>query len=222
MFELDRAVADWRRTFAKERSFSRYDIDELEDHLRAAFEVELTLDPALAPERAFGYACETLGSPGAISEEFDKVGGRVWRRLLTVGWLVFATSFFLPVAHYGITLGQGNFQQGFLPGIQALLLALGGSGGAIGVLSGLTNLFMLATFWRISDAGRPRIRLLAWLMTLGAVLNLCWFVLMDDPSELFVGYYAWLTSFAVVGSGMWMRARSLPEETAERRPALAP
>ncbi len=222
MFDLERAVVDWRRGFAKERSFSRYDLDELEDHLRAAYEVELHLNPTLAPERAFGYACETLGSPGVISEEFAKVEGRSWRRMLTVGWLLFATSFFLPVAHYGITFGQGNVEEGLLPGIQALLLALGGWGGAIGVLSGLTNLFMLATFWRISDAGRGRARLLAWLMTLGVVLNLCWFVLTDDRSDLYMGYYAWLASFGVVGSGLWKRAASLPAETLEADRALAP
>lgn len=222
MFDLERAVVDWRRGFAKERSFTRYDLDELEDHLRAAYEVELSLNPGLAPDRAFGYACEALGSPSAISEEFAKVGGRGWRRTVAAGWLVFATSFFLPVARHGITLGEGNLQEGLLPGVQALLLALGGWGGAIGVLSGLTNLFMLGTFWRISDAGRGRARLLAWLMTLGMVLNLCWFVLTGDRSDLYAGYYAWMASFGVVGSGLWVRARSLPDETRDPDPALAP
>jgi hypothetical protein len=221
MFDLERAVGDWRRGFAKERSFSRYDLDELEDHLRAAYEVELVLDPDVAPDKAFSDACDTLGSPGTVSEEFAKVQGRGWRRTLTAGWLLFAASFFLPVARYGITFGQWNHENGFLPGIEALLLAVGGWGGAIGVLSGLTNLFMLGTFWRISDAGRGRVRLLAWLMTLGMVLNLCWFVLTDDPSDLYAGYYAWLASFGVVGSGLWKRAHALPQEASGPDPVVA-
>lgn len=220
MFDLDEAVGDWRRTFARARSFSRWDLDELEDHLRAAYEVELVLDPDLEPERAFGYAVATLGTPTELSVEFAKVEGRGWRRLVRVGWLVFAISFFLPVARYGITLGDADFQEGLLPGIQALLLAFGGWGGAIGVLSGLTNLLMGATLWRISDAGPKRTRLLAWLMTLGAVLNTCWLVLTDDRSGLFVGYYAWLASFGAVASGLWMRARALPACLTSVGPAI--
>jgi len=217
MFEMEAAVREWRRGFATERGFSRHDLDELEDHLRAAYEVELVLNPALAPEHAFRGACETLGSATALSKEFAKVGGRGWRRLLKAGWLLFAVSFFLPVARYGITLGSGSFEDGLLPGIQALLIAMSGAGGVLGVLSGLTNLVMGASFWRIEDANRLRTRVLASLATLAAVLNLCWLVLGDDPSGLYAGYFTWLASFGVVGTGLWLRSRSLPVESASDR-----
>jgi hypothetical protein len=126
------------------------------------------------------------------------------------------------VARYGITLEEWSVHDGLLPGIQALILALDGSGGAIGVATGLTNLFMLATFWRISDGGRGRIRLLALLLTLGAALNLSWFVLSDNRWDLYAGYYAWVSSFGLVGAGLWRRAYALPEESPEPGPAIAP
>ncbi|MGE0442780.1 MAG: hypothetical protein AB7L66_11985 [Gemmatimonadales bacterium] len=221
MFELDRAVSDWRRTFARERAFSDDDLDELEDHLRAAFEVEVMLAPALAPERAFRQACEGLGLPRAVAREFAKVGGRAWRWLLRAGQLLFGAAFLLPVARYGITLADPSLKDGLLPGIQALLLAVTGLGGALGLLSGLTNLVMLGTFRNLREAGRARVRLLARLLTASALINLSWLVLRDDRGDLFVGYYAWLTGFAVAASALWLRARQVPADRGER-PAIAP
>lgn len=219
MFDLDGAVREWRRGFARERVLTPSDLDELEDHLRAAYDLERTLDPHLTPARAFTHACETLGRPGAVSREFAKVGGGAWKKVLTAGWILFGASFFLPVIRDGITLSGSSIADGVLPGIQAMLLALRGWNGPVGVLSALTNLVMGATFWRITDAGRGRIRLLAGLTTLGTALNLCW--LLADPFELHVGYFAWLTSFAVAGTGLWMRARAIPEETAEHAVVVA-
>ena len=68
---------------------------------------------------------------------------------------MYAVAFFLPVARYGITLQDAS--GGDLPGIEALWLALTGAGGTVGILSALTNLVMVLTFRRISDAGRDRV-----------------------------------------------------------------
>lgn len=215
MFDLDGAVHAWRREFARERSFATSDLDELEDHLRAAYDVELDLNPGLAPARAFAHACETLGTVDTLSCEFAKVEGKGWRRLLRAGWLVYAVAFFLPVARYGITLGQGDFHEGLLPGFQAFLVAITGDGGVVGILSALTNLVMLTTFLtfrRISDAGRDRVWLLTALMLVATILNLWWLFEVDPVSELYVGYYAWLASFGIAGTGLAMRARALPRE----------
>ena len=212
MFDLDDAVRQWRREFKRERAFSTRDLDELEDHLRAAYEVELHLDPGLAPARAFAGACEVLGAPGTLSGEFAKVEGKAWRRLLRLGWVAYAVAYFLPVARYGITLGQGDFHEGLLPGIEALWLALTGAGGVVGILSALTNAIMLATFWKVADAGKSRTWLLTVLMLSATVLNLCWLVIVDTPADLFAGYYTWLASFGLVGAGLALRARALPGE----------
>ncbi|MCG6989840.1 MAG: hypothetical protein LJF06_16895 [Gemmatimonadetes bacterium] len=211
MFDLDGAVQAWRRQFARERSFATRDLDELEDHLRAAYEVELDLSPGLAPARAFAHACETLGTVDTLSREFAKVEGKGWRRLLRAGWLVYAIAFFLPVIDGGITLGQGDFHEGLLPGIQALLTAFRW-GGAFGIASALTNLVMLATFHRISDAGRDRTWLLTALAMAAMVFNLWWLFEVGHVSDLYPGYYAWLASFGIAGTGLAMRARALPEE----------
>ncbi len=214
MFELDDAVRAWRTGFARERSFTTGDLDELEDHLRAAYELELHLDPGLAPSTAFAHACDTLGSAADLSGEFAKVEGKAWRRLVRTGWAVYALAFLLPVARYGITLGQGDFHDGLLPGIEALLLALKGAGGVTGIFSALTNLVMILTFGRISDAGRSRVGMLAALMLAATVLNLWWLVAVDQVSDLYAGYYAWLASFELVGTGLALRARALPEASA--------
>ncbi len=221
MFDLDRAVLSWRWSFARERSFSTDDLDELEDHLRAAYDLELELSPGLAPARAFTHACESLGQAETLSAEFAKVGGRWWRRLLRVGRVAYGVSFLLPVVRNGITLAGMNIHDGGLPGIQAFLVALE-SGDAVAVASALTNVAMLASFWRMGDARRRRVWLLSLLLGLSAVLNLSWFWMVSPPSDLFAGYYVWLASFGVTSVGLALRARALPAEAGGRERALAP
>jgi len=211
MFDLETAVHAWRKGFARERAFTTADLDELEDHLRAAYELELHLDPGLAPATAFACASATLGTPADLSGEFAKVEGKAWRRLVRTGWAVYVLAFFLPVAKYGITLGQGNLREGLLPGIQAFLVALRGSDDVVGIASALTNLVMILTFRRISDAGRHLVGLLAALVLAAMVLNLWWLVAMDQVSDLYAGYWAWIASFELVGTGLLLRARALPE-----------
>jgi hypothetical protein len=221
MFDLDDAVREWRREFRRERAFSTRDLDELEDHLRAAYEVELHLNPGLAPARAFTEACEVLGTPETLSGEFAKVEGKAWRRLLRLGWVAYAVAYFLPVVRYGHTF-KDIFIHGDLPGFEAVWLALTGAGGVVGILSALTNAAMLATLWKISDAGRNRTWLLTVLMMSATILNLCWLFIVDTPADLFAGYYTWLASFGVAGAGLALRARSLPEASTSEDAILVP
>lgn len=221
MFDLDTAVLRWRRAFAGERSFSTDDLDELEDHLRAAYELELELSPGLAPARAFSHAVESLGGADTLSAEFAKVAGGWWRRLLRAGRLAYGLSFLLPVARYGITLPALDFHEGGLPGIQAFLVALR-SGDPVAIASALTNAAMLVTFWRMEDAGRRRVALLAALLGACALLNLSWLALARPASDLLAGYYAWLASFAVTSGALALRARTLPPPETGREHALAP
>jgi hypothetical protein len=199
MFDLKLAVRAWRNEFAKQRSFSATDLDELEDHLRAAYELELDLNPGLAPAEAFSCACETLGSPADLSVEFAKVDRRSWRGLLTAGWVLFVVSFFLPAHEFGVS------------GLQAFWLALSGEAGAVGVLSALTNLLMPLTGWRPFHADRRGLLARVALLLAGVALNLWWFTYVDRTSELQAGYFAWLASFGLVGTGLLLRARALPE-----------
>lgn len=214
MFDLDLAVLQWRRDFARARVFTGTDLDELEDHLRAAYDVELDLNPALAPARAFTYAVENLGTRGDLSGEFAKVSGKGRRRLLNAGRLLYIGSFFLPVVRYGATLRHMELNEGVLPGVQAFLVALlGGGNGAVGVLSALTNLLMAMAFVRQARAGRKRALTLSLALLGAGVLNLSWLVATGLVSDLYAGYYAWLASFGVTGAALLLHARELPAVT---------
>ena len=99
MFELDPEVRKWRTRLERRSSLSARELDELEDHLRARFTLELDLNPALTPAGAFTTAVSALGEAKAISREFAKAGRPRWRRLLLAGWALYGASFFLPVEH---------------------------------------------------------------------------------------------------------------------------
>jgi len=124
---------------------------------------------------------------------------------------MFAVSWFLPVHRGGITLADLDWGEGLLPGVQALLVAFDYGESFFGVASALTNLLMVATFWRISDAGRPRATLSAAFLIAAMALNLWWLVEADPANDLLAGYYAWAASFGVAGSGLLLRARALPD-----------
>ncbi|WP_423925939.1 hypothetical protein [Candidatus Palauibacter sp.] len=96
MFELETEVRNWRRSLERKASLSPRELDELEDHLRARVDLELELDAALAPPKAFAIARKELGEPMALSREFARAGRPRWRRLLLTGWTMYAASFLLP------------------------------------------------------------------------------------------------------------------------------
>ena len=93
MFDLDMAVASWRKGLRRRSSLSPRELDELEDHLRAHFELELELNATLAPPRAFAIVRADLGEPAVLSREFAKARRPQWKRLLVAAWALFAVSF---------------------------------------------------------------------------------------------------------------------------------
>ena len=93
MFDLEKELRRWRE---RGSSLSARELDELEDHLRAWIDLELQLNPKLAPAHAFKVARDELGDPAAVSREFAKAGKPRWRRLLVAGWALFGVSFLLP------------------------------------------------------------------------------------------------------------------------------
>ncbi len=101
MFELEKAVLQWRERQEREKSLAPCELDELEDHLRARFDLELELDAALAPATAFAIARRELGEAATLSKEFARAGRTRWKRLMAAGWMLFIGSFFLPVADMG-------------------------------------------------------------------------------------------------------------------------
>ncbi len=206
MFDLDAAVRRWRDELAGHRSLSAADLDELEDHVRCAY--DSLVGRGVEAAEAWALAREGIGAPADLSAEFRRADGVVWRRLLGVGWAMFALSFFLPVHRYGDTLFHVSLGDGLLPGIQALLVAL--QGGVYGIASALTNALMLLTAWKVSDRGRAQVAALAWATTAAFLLNAAWLWSFDTfLVDLRVGYFAWWTSFGVVAAALTLRAHAL-------------
>ncbi|MEM9666413.1 MAG: ABC transporter permease [Bacteroidota bacterium] len=75
-FDLEHAVAAWRRLFAHNRAFTPDDLDELEGHLRDR--VAEFVENGLAPEAAFRAATQRMGPYDTASAEYRKVyGGKI-------------------------------------------------------------------------------------------------------------------------------------------------
>ncbi len=209
MFDLEKAVTNWRDDLEAESALSRSDVDELEDHLRLSYEAYVAA--GIQSATAFQTARQDIGTPAELVVEFSKIEDPLWHRLLVAGWSAFLVSFFLPVHEYSISLFNADVFSGELPGFEAFVFALT-DGGVVGVLSALTNLVMIATMWRIADRGRDRILALFGLVAAATLLNLWW--MTDGASALRMGYYLWVASFGSVAGGLALRARDLGEEAA--------
>ena len=207
MFELDTAIRTWRNELARQQTLTKDDLDELEDHFRATFDdlVETGIDP----QQAMALARRALGEPDDLATEFRKNDDPWWRRLIRGGWAMFAVSFVLPVHHWGITVFNTTIGDGVVPGVQAFLIALQGEAGPLGVISALTNVAMLLTFWKLAGRGSRSIVTIMMLMIGAALLNGWWLFEVDHVSELMIGYYTWWASFGAVATGLALRARAL-------------
>jgi hypothetical protein len=130
---------------------------------------------------------------------------------LRLAWLGYALAWVVPVHKHGVRLPEG------LPGWQAFRIALSpvwryedsGSwdpwyGALLAVISGLTNLVMLASV-PVALRGTARERtVLAWLAILAVLVNAQW-VIDKDWTDLRAGYYLWWASFMVGALGLLRR-----------------
>ncbi|MCY3545266.1 MAG: hypothetical protein OXH49_00150 [Gemmatimonadetes bacterium] len=207
MFDLEKAVGRWRKKLESESSLSPREVDELEDHLRAGFDLEMELTPALPPVAAFANASGGMGEPADLSKEFAKAGSPRWRRLIYAGWALFAVSFVLPAAGEGVS-DRGFLSLGTIPGWDAFVSALFW-GDLVGKFSALTNLLMLASLLILRTSRRKRGRWLRWLVGGAGILNLAYWPIWvvsegGTVPELLPGYWVWVASFLCVAAGIWM------------------
>jgi hypothetical protein len=72
MFNLETAIAEWRKQMRAEGIKTPVPLEELENHLREDFEAQIR--SGAIPERAFEIAAGRLGPAAAIQQEFSKVG----------------------------------------------------------------------------------------------------------------------------------------------------
>ena len=121
---------------------------------------------------------------------------------LSIGWLTFLVSWFLPVHVLGPTLADG-----VLPGWQVARDTLSGEGGIHGIASAITNIVMLATVPVALFGSRKLVAWLTGLSIVGALVNGVWAIRVLPDGGLLIGYYLWFISFAIVAFGMWRLGR---------------
>ena len=78
-FDLEKAIAAWRRPLEQNRAFSSDDLEELESSLRDR--VDALTEAGLSEEAAFNEALRRMGTYGAAEEEYRKVyWGKITRQ----------------------------------------------------------------------------------------------------------------------------------------------
>src|SRR2546427_8682508 len=80
MFNLDQAIADWRRQMLAAGIKTPVPLNELESHLRD--DVEQQVRSGGNAQQAFESAVQRIGQAGALKGEFAKVPSKKWTRKL--------------------------------------------------------------------------------------------------------------------------------------------
>jgi hypothetical protein len=196
MFDLEQAIANWRREFKSAGIKAPAPLDELELHLRE--EIERQLKSGLTEQRAFVFATQKMGEAGMLKNEFQKDHARNWNLPLAwAAWGTFAISFYLPA--YGSCPGWlcAKFS------VLAFSDTSGDWDSILLALLTLANLLMIASvFWLPRFSGNARS--LKWLRGLSfAALALVWsyiglWLANGGSSNLKVGYYVWAGSFLLL------------------------
>ena len=126
---------------------------------------------------------------------------------LLIAVMTYVLAWLLPVADGGTTLLEGG-----VPGWEAFRVALapvwpyeGFANGnffmdLLSVGSALTNFVFIAALAVLSLGPRTASRGVFWGLLSAALLNAHWFVLVDERSDLFIGYYMWVGSFLVLAA----------------------
>jgi hypothetical protein len=74
MFDLERAIAEWREQLSSDGISSPEVLDELESHLRD--DIEQQMRSGLSPRQTFNAAVQRLGRRDALKTEFKRISGR--------------------------------------------------------------------------------------------------------------------------------------------------
>jgi ABC-type transport system involved in cytochrome c biogenesis permease subunit len=141
MFNLEQAIAEWRRQMLAAGIKSPVPLEELESHLRQDF-AALVLAGKPEPE-AFQLAAARLGSPASMRIEFDKIkGGQI--RSVKIGWLLWLAAVIVTAA----LLARGLIAGRMNPLMFAHVLAMTAGYGA----AFLTGIFGICSVcWRLFD-----------------------------------------------------------------------
>lgn len=233
MFDLEKAVRRWRGRLERGSSLSPRELDELEDHLRARVDLELELNAALTPARAFAAARENLGEAAVMSREFAKAGKPRWRGLLVAAWALFGLSFLLPalfVPGNGLGLSRPFGVQPYY-GYEVFRELLVADGELANFLAALVpNLAMLLTLPSLLRSRGGQRRGLLRTLSVVALVTVAIGVLMPPisvsvPEQVTfvqhpgIGFWAWSVSFVCAATAIRLRNRQWASVGAERSTA---
>lgn len=110
MFDLETAIAAWRKQMLDAGIKSPVTLDELELHLRE--EIERQSQSRLSEQTAFEIAAEKIGRPDKLKTEFNKVPVPPGIRLVKLAGLacgVVGGLFLLWTAYVGLSLREANW-----------------------------------------------------------------------------------------------------------------
>jgi hypothetical protein len=146
---------------------------------------------------------------------------RLTTLLLPLAVLIYVIAWLTPVVDGGTTLAQGG-----VPGWEAFRVALSPVWpyqdlevstwywGILTVSSALTNVVFVALLAHLVLQPAVYRRSAAWALVLAFVINCTWLI-SGDREYLRLGYYLWVTSFALLALAAWVpTARDKPTPTA--------
>ena len=233
MSRLDDEIRTWREGLEVGGRFSRRELAELEDHLRA----HAARNPGSVAGPAAAHAFESvardeLGDPAALFREFAKQDTPAWRLLLLAGWGLYALSFFL--SGFGTVVFEPSYPEFTMSVSARELLPLAPI--PVWILAVFSTLVMMST---VRSLGRARRSVDEWagrvLGVIGTsalglgVFNLIRPIPIPVDAELVVhghlgpAYWAWSASFALVSVALWLRDRewASPPPRESPTPSLA-
>jgi len=192
MFNVDYAIADWRRKMAAGGVSNPALLDELESHLRG--DMRALMAAGTAEAQAFQLAVSGLGNAGSLRTEFNKLeAARCWP--VTIGAWLFVAGIILMAAWIFRRLLAGKVS--LLLGAHIFTVTTGY--GAAFLAGGLGIYYVCNRLCRASSANRqPSLdravgvfsRLVVGLVIAGFGLGMLWChqhlgrYLMGDPKEI--------------------------------------
>lgn len=127
MFELKKALQNWRNDLKNKNTFLKTDIQELENHLLA--ELKILKEKGLSEEEAFWVANRRLGETKDLTFEFSKINGNtIWGfRAL---WMALGVLCYLLMNHLiqlvngiCVTIAAANGVNGYNLGVVSIVSA---------------------------------------------------------------------------------------------------
>ena len=176
MFDLEKAIAEWREQMLAAGIKSPVPFEELESHLRD--DVEQQIRSGSSSEKAFAIAVNRIGEAHALKTEFDHAGFA--RQNLQRGKLLI--SFALVLAGLVIWLSAFTFSEsGLTAGQEAL------------ALTAVVLTLLAAALWRYALRFVPVIRRKSLRLTTGFGVMLLGVCLVSLFNSFFMPHIEWVS-----------------------------